>query len=76
MNTFGWVVFKTALSPSVPCAWARRTVSTLTQKDGSPKDIQTLLRHVDIKTTLGIYQQAMPESVQKTVENWERRLLE
>lgn len=54
----------------------RRTVSTLTQKDGSPKDIQTLLRHADIKTTLGIYQQAMPESVQKMVENWERRLLE
>lgn len=54
----------------------RRTVATLTQKDGSPKDIQTLLRHADISTTLGIYQQAIPESVNATVDSWERRLLQ
>lgn len=54
----------------------RRTVATHAQKDGSPKDIQTLLRHADIATTLGIYQQAIPESVGKTVENWEKRLLQ
>ncbi|MBV9155806.1 MAG: site-specific integrase, partial [Acidobacteriaceae bacterium] len=45
----------------------RRTVATHAQKDGNPKDIQALLRHADIKTTLGIYQQAIPESVSATV---------
>lgn len=54
----------------------RRTVSTHAQSDGTPKDIQTLLRHADIATTLGIYQQALPESVNKAVESWERRLLQ
>jgi hypothetical protein len=53
----------------------RRTVATHTPKDGNPKDIQALLHHADIKTTLGVYQQAIPESVSKTVDNWERRLL-
>jgi integrase len=54
----------------------RRTVATHMQKDGSPKDIQALLRHADIKTTLGVYQQAIPESVSKTVDRWEKRLLQ
>lgn len=54
----------------------RRTVATHAQADGTPKDIQALLRHADIATTLGIYQQAIPESVNKTVENWERRLFQ
>lgn len=54
----------------------RRTVATLVQKDGTPKDIQTLLRHADITTTLGIYQQAIPESVNATVDSWEKRLLQ
>ena len=53
----------------------RRTVATHAQKDGNPKDIQALLRHADIKTTLGVYQQAIPEIVSATVNSWEKRLL-
>jgi integrase len=46
----------------------RRTCATWFQKCGTSKDIQTHLRHASPNTTLGVYVQAMPESVRVAVE--------
>jgi integrase len=46
----------------------RRTFSTLAQRHGTPKDIQAQMRHADVATTLGVYQQVIPESVRSMVE--------
>jgi integrase len=45
----------------------RRTFATNAQGMGNPVDVQTHLRHSDIGTTLGVYTQAIPESVRKLV---------
>jgi integrase len=45
----------------------RRTIATLGQKKGSPKDIQALLRHSKLATTTDVYMQEIPESVKATV---------
>jgi len=45
----------------------RRTFATNAQVFGSPKDVQTHLRHSDIATTLNEYTQAVPESVRRLV---------
>jgi len=54
----------------------RRTIATLAQKKGTPKDIQGLLRHSRLATTTDVYMQEIPESVKVTVEaiNQELRL--
>jgi integrase len=54
----------------------RRTIATLGQKKGTPKDIQTLLRHSRLATTTDVYMQEIPESVKATVAaiNQELRL--
>ena len=46
----------------------RRTIATLAQKKGTPKDIQGLLRHSRLATTTDVYMQEIPESVKATVE--------
>jgi integrase len=46
----------------------RRTIATLAQKKGTPKDIQALLRHSRLATTTDVYMQEIPESVKATVE--------
>ena len=46
----------------------RRTIGTLAQKKGTPKDIQALLRHSRLATTTDVYMQEIPESVKATVE--------
>jgi len=45
----------------------RRTFATNAQGMGNPVDVQTHLRHSVIGTTLGVYKQAIPESVRKLV---------
>jgi integrase len=45
-----------------------RTIATLGQKKGTPKDIQALLRHSRLATTTDVYMQEIPESVKATVE--------
>jgi integrase len=45
----------------------RRTIATLGQKKGTPKDIQGLLRHSRLSTTTDVYMQEIPESVKATV---------
>ena len=45
----------------------RRTFATNAQGMGNPVDVQAHLRHSDIGTTLGIYTQAIPESVRRLV---------
>jgi integrase len=52
----------------------RRTFSTLAQRHGSPKDIQAQMRHADVATTLGVYQQVIPESVRAMVESLDAEL--
>jgi integrase len=54
----------------------RRTIATLAQKKGTPKDIQSLLRHSRLATTTDVYMQEIPESVKATVQaiNKELRL--
>jgi integrase len=46
----------------------RRTIATLTQKKGTVKDVQGLLRHSRAATTTEAYMQEIPESVQATVD--------
>ena len=45
----------------------RRTVATLAQTKGSLKDVQGILRHTRAATTLDVYVQQVPESVQATL---------
>ena len=45
----------------------RRTIATLGQKKGTPKDIQGLLRHSRLSNTTEVYMQEIPESVKATV---------
>lgn len=54
----------------------RRTIATLAQKKGTPKDIQSVLRHSRMATTTDVYMQEIPESVKSMVEaiNKELRL--
>ena len=54
----------------------RRTIATLGQKKGTPKDIQSVLRHSRLATTTDVYMQEIPESVRATVAaiNQELRL--
>lgn len=54
----------------------RRTIATLGQKKGTPKDIQGVLRHSRLSTTTDVYMQEIPESVKATVAaiNQELRL--
>ncbi|HZQ91721.1 MAG TPA: tyrosine-type recombinase/integrase [Terriglobales bacterium] len=52
----------------------RRTIATLAQKKGTPKDIQALLRHSRLATTTDVYMQEIPESVKATVEAISREL--
>ncbi len=46
----------------------RRTVATLAQTKGSLKDVQGILRHTRAATTLDVYVQQVPESVQATLD--------
>ncbi len=52
----------------------RRTIATLAQKKGTPKDIQALLRHSRLARTTDVYMQEIPESVKATVEAISREL--
>ena len=45
----------------------RRTIATLAQKKGTVKDVQGLPRHSRAATTIDVYMQEIPESVQATV---------
>jgi integrase len=47
----------------------RRTCGTLMQHHGNVKDIQAHLRHAQASTTLGVYIQQIPESVQNAVHS-------
>jgi integrase len=47
----------------------RRSFATNAQEFGSPKDVQTHLRHSHISTTMDVYTQAIPESVRKLVND-------
>lgn len=54
----------------------RRTFATLVQGKGSVKDAQAQLRHAHAATTLGIYTQAIPDSVAAAVEALDKELAE
>jgi len=43
-------------------------------KKGTPKDIQSVLRHSRLATTTDVYMQEIPESVKATVEAINREL--
>ncbi|MDQ2776755.1 MAG: site-specific integrase [Acidobacteriota bacterium] len=62
--------------PHVDFRIIRRSFSTLSQKHGSIKDAQALMRHSDAATTMGIYQQEIPKSVRAMAENWDDELME
>ena len=52
----------------------RRTFATLVQGKGNVKDAQAQLRHAHAATTLGIYTQAIPDSVAAAVEALDKEL--
>lgn len=54
----------------------RRTCGTLMQNHGNVKDIQAHLRHAQASTTLGVYVQEIPESVQNAVHSLYRKLFD
>jgi hypothetical protein len=45
----------------------RRTIATLAQKKGTPKDIQGVLRQSRLSSTTDVYMQEIPDSVKATV---------
>ena len=52
----------------------RRTFATLMQKHGSVKDAQAQLRHASPNLTVGVYMQAIPESVREAVNSFEQAI--
>jgi integrase len=46
----------------------RRSFATLSQGKGTPKDVQTQMRHKDVLMTLNVYTQPIPQSVKNSVE--------
>jgi integrase len=52
----------------------RRTCATWFQQCGTPKDIQSHLRHATPVTTMGVYVQEIPESVRTAVEALDAKL--
>lgn len=52
----------------------RRTFATLIQKHGSVKDAQAQLRHASPNLTVGVYMQAIPESVKEAVNSFEQAI--
>jgi integrase len=52
----------------------RRTCGTLMQRHGNLKDIQAHMRHAQASTTLGVYIQQIPESVQTAVHSLYREI--
>ena len=52
----------------------RRTIATLAQKKGSVKDVQGVLRHSRTATTMDVYMQEIPASVQSTINSINREL--
>jgi len=52
----------------------RRTVATLSQNHGTPKDTQGLLRHARLPTTTDVYMQVIPEGVKKMVDSLHQEL--
>ncbi len=52
----------------------RRTIATLAQKKGTVKDVQGVMRHSRTATTTDVYMQAIPASVQSTINSINREL--
>jgi integrase len=52
----------------------RRTTATHVQSLGTVKDAQTILRHASPDMTIGVYMQALPESVKAAVEALDEKL--
>jgi len=52
----------------------RRTIATLAQKKGTVKDVQGVLRHSRTATTMDVYMQEIPESVQETLNSINQEL--
>ena len=52
----------------------RRTIATLAQKKGTVKDVQGVLRHSRTATTMDVYMQEIPASVQSTINSINREL--
>jgi integrase len=52
----------------------RRTTGTLFQKFGTIKDLQSLMRHSEPDTTLGVYQQEIPQELRTKMEAWDDAL--
>ena len=64
------------ISKTVNFQCLRRTVATHAQGMGSPKDIQTILRHKKAETAQQHYIQVIDESVKATTEKLAVKLLE
>jgi integrase len=60
--------------PKLTFQGIRRTITTLGRKKGTPKDIQSVLRHSRLATTTDVDMQEIPESVKATVEAINREL--
>lgn len=52
----------------------RRTIATLALPEGSPKDVQGLLRHLQVSTSLNVYTQIIREGVVSTINAVSRKL--
>jgi integrase len=52
----------------------RRTFATLMQKCGTVKDVQRMMRHSSPNLTVGVYMQAIPDSVKEAVKSLEDML--
>jgi len=57
--------------PLVTYQILRRTFATWMQKCGTIKDVQRMLRHSSPNLTVGVYMQAIPESVKQAVNDLE-----
>ena len=52
----------------------RRTIATLAQKKGTVKDVQGIMRHSRVGTTIDVYMQEQPEGVRAVVDSMHQQL--
>jgi len=52
----------------------RRSAGTYLQRHGTPKDVQSIMRHADIETTFGTYVQPIAESTKAAAAAFEQEI--
>lgn len=62
-------------APGLDFRTLRRSFATYCRKHGDPKDLQSAMRHSDVRMSLEVYTQDLPEQTFETVCSFEREVM-